>query len=273
MQASHHRSVPTGPVVAGGTPGETRIRGRQAFTLVELLVVIGIIALLISILLPSLGRAREQANQVKCLNNVRQVAMAFMMYSNENKGNFPAATASVGKGHRISDWIYWQDNLPAGTTVNESNVMRYIASGGFVPLEMLRCPSDDVQNRIVPNSGKGGPYKFSYVVNTKIMSDASTSCFNVTKARDAARKLFIAEEDERTIDDGHWVCDGGTGGTSTPSNYLAIRHDRKKVQPDDSSTWARNLDRRGNAAFLDWHAESVPRRVAHDTRNLDPTVP
>jgi len=64
-------------------------RRAPAFTLVELLVVIGIIAVLISILLPSLNAARRTANETRCLSNVRQLCTALIMYSGENKGRFP----------------------------------------------------------------------------------------------------------------------------------------------------------------------------------------
>jgi len=77
---------------------------RAGFTLVELLVVIGIIALLISILLPSLNRARETANRVKCASNLKQVGQAILLYSNENRNAYPRTKIQTATGTVFPTW-------------------------------------------------------------------------------------------------------------------------------------------------------------------------
>lgn len=84
---------------------------RQAFTLVELLVVITIIALLLAILLPALSKAREQARRLQCLNNTRTLMLASLVYANDHKNDVPHG----GFDHRVSGHPYGRQRFSAQT--------------------------------------------------------------------------------------------------------------------------------------------------------------
>lgn len=109
-------------------------RNRNGFTLVELLVVIGIIAVLIALLLPALAAARESANATKCLSNLRQVGLTVQLYTTESKGRWlpPYLFRDTSDHYPASfpsqPWPFYYVWLPA-KYLNEN-------SGAFI------CPSD-----------------------------------------------------------------------------------------------------------------------------------
>jgi prepilin-type N-terminal cleavage/methylation domain-containing protein/prepilin-type processing-associated H-X9-DG protein len=100
----------------GGTPQ----KAVPAFTLIELLVVIAIIAILAALLLPALSKAKEKANRVTCLNNVKQLLLAHVMYGTDNNDSIAlpndTATSTAGPGGTgAPGWLYTENaNTPAG---------------------------------------------------------------------------------------------------------------------------------------------------------------
>lgn len=108
---------------------------RDAFTLVELLVVIGIIALLISVLMPALSRARESAVTVSCTNQLRQLATAFIMYTSENKGYFPPGNMKSAQNNSISS--YYTNPLAIQKYLN---MKRDATTIDIIRSEIYYCP-------------------------------------------------------------------------------------------------------------------------------------
>jgi prepilin-type N-terminal cleavage/methylation domain-containing protein/prepilin-type processing-associated H-X9-DG protein len=81
---------------------------KSAFTLIELLVVIAILAVLMSILMPALNRVREQGKRAVCLNNVKQLAVAWNLYADDNDGRIVNANTTLGTFNRDGAcWVYW----------------------------------------------------------------------------------------------------------------------------------------------------------------------
>ena len=148
-----------------GSPFSPRHRRASAFTLIEILVVVAIIALLISILLPSLRGAREQARRVYCASNLRTIGQGFYFYTQASNGVLPGS-------HEWSDKLrpHLQKSIPKKATVQGPPIM----NAEFFQVDIYLCPDDPIKHPRpfhfhlaagVPNSGLSKILLLSYACN------------------------------------------------------------------------------------------------------------
>ena len=220
----------------------TKKMRRRAFTLVELLVVIGIIALLLGILMPSLASTRRQAQAVVCLSNLRQVGVGLLLYAQDNKGYFPRSSMTANWPPPQEPFLVrpWPEALFSYLTTGtfESSHPTADASDRWQKLfwGMYRCPSD--------LRGQDGTWKFnlatlyedhwSYAKNVlpeygKSYDPRYTQCLKITQIPRSSATVLFAETkadgmgDHFMVDD--WSADGSDATIDktrhgSVSNYL-----------------------------------------------------
>jgi len=249
---------------------EARSRSRCGFTLVELLVVIGIIALLISILLPSLSKAREHGNTLKCLSNLRQLGMAAAAYSSANK-NF-LLPADVMDQHFATGLSYQDVHETWSTILVSDKYLTYptVTSTTTPPGDdnVFRCPSGILEmsaitfnNTTLPSSRTDGQGAMASLATSVRLNpgmnvyswygiNSTNSSIPTPYTRWIITSAGVLSGQSKTSHikyptDYVFLFDGlyGFNYCSTNANRINARHGGKKLT---------------NCAFVDGHAETVP---------------
>ena len=242
-------------------------RNTNAFTLVELLVVIAIIAALIALLLPVLNKARDAAKRTMCLSNLRQLSLGLASYTNENNGYYPAYQKYNYK-FMWAQAVFGQLNHLDPQSLTPSNTLGY--ANPYNPRSMYICPVDFKPWAVASwNGGTDPAYNTpsyqniviatSYACNEFLLpfwdKDKTTGVFhwsNTAGTYPGGQKLTSHRDTTRIF----LLMDSWSGAGSTPVYYPQYLYNYKSsygFTPD-----ALNLHGKGlHVAFADCHVAWV----------------